>query len=471
MFNEQNNINILKNKALSVIILAAGKGTRMISSLPKVLHQIAGKTMLQHVVDVAISLHANNINLVHGHNKDLLSKTLIIQHGVKINWILQSKQKGTGHAVQQALMYLQNEEDILILYGDVPLISLDTLHKLLISLPRHGIALLTNVLNEPDGYGRIIYSNGNISEIVEHKNATNMQRKQLKEVNTGILVAKSNDLKRWLTKLIINTCNDDEIHLTDIVKIAWNEGCSIKAVQPIWFGEATGVNNKLQLVNLERLYQKRLAQKLLSSGVMLADPDRFDLRGEIKYGEDIYIDTNVIFEGKITLGNRVNIGTGCILKNVIIGNDVVINPYTIIENAKLANRSTVGPFANLRSETILDEDVHVGNFVEIKKSYLGKSSKAKHLNYLGDADIGDQVNIGAGVITCNYDGVNKHHTTIGDNVFIGADSQIIAPVKIGSGATIGAGTTVTNNVLPDEMVISRIRQFPIANWTKPKKKK
>lgn len=447
---------VISNRELSVVILAAGKGTRMFSALPKVLHSIAGKAMVQHVIDTAIQLGAARIHLVYGHGGEQLRERLSRQN-VPLNWVLQAEPCGTGHSMQQALLGLRakEKEEVLILYGDVPLISPATLQRLLAARPEGGIGLLTVTLANPDGYGRIVRKNGAVAGIVEEKDASAQQRR-IKEINTGILVAGATDLQRWLEQLT-NHNAQREFYLTDIISIAWNEGRKIYAVQPDRFSEVKGVNSRLQLAQLERVYQREQAERLLSAGVMLSDPDRFDLRGDLRHGQDVSIDTNVILKGGVTLGNRVIIGTGCVLKNSVIGDDVVIRPYTVIENARLAARSTVGPFAHLRLGSELGEDVHVGNFVEIKQARLGIGSKAGHLSYLGDTEIGAEVNIGAGTITCNYDGANKHKTIIGDNVFVGSGTQLVAPVTVGNGATIGAGTTVTRDVADGEMITSRVR--------------
>lgn len=458
----------MSNQALSVVVLAAGKGSRMFSALPKVLHPLAGKALVQHVIDAATQLGAACIHLVYGHSGELLRERLSCQDA-PLNWVLQAEQRGTGHAVQQTLADLRDKEDILILYGDVPLISPDTLRRLMRARPEGGISLLTVTLDNPEGYGRIVRNDGEVVGIVEQKDVSE-QEWQIKEINTGILVAGAGDLKRWMGQLT-NHNAQGEFYLTDIIAMAWHEGRKINTVQPSRHSEVEGVNNRLQLARLERLFQQEQAERLLLAGVMLLDPLRFDLRGELRHGQDVSIDTNVILEGRVRLGNRVIIGTGCVLKNVVIGDDVVVSPYTVIEDARVASHSTLGPFARLRPGSELEEGAHVGNFVEMKQAILGKGSKAGHLSYLGDAEIGAQVNIGAGTITCNYDGANKHKTVIGDNVFVGSDSQLVAPVTLGRGATIGAGTTVTRDVADGEMVISRIRQFPIANWTRPVKKK
>jgi bifunctional UDP-N-acetylglucosamine pyrophosphorylase/glucosamine-1-phosphate N-acetyltransferase len=451
---------------MSVVILAAGKGTRMYSDLPKVLHPLAGKPIVQHVIDAAMEVGARRIHLVYGHGADLIRETLT---ETSLNWVLQAEQLGTGHAVQQAADGFDDNEDILILYGDVPLISPETLQRLVAAKPQGGIGLLTVNLADPSGYGRIVRDNGDVVGIVEHKDATEQQR-AINEINTGILVARGRDLKRWLSQL--NNHNvQGEYYLTDIIAMAAQEGQCVVAVQPSRLSEVEGINNRLQLATLERTYQREQAEQLLLAGVMLLDPARFDLRGELEHGRDVTIDTNVILEGRVTLGNRVNIGAGCVIKNSVIGDDCELSPYTVVENAVLEARCTVGPFARLRPGAVLEEEAHVGNFVELKKARLGKGSKAGHLTYLGDADIGAGVNIGAGVITCNYDGANKHQTVIGDDVFVGSDSQLIAPVKVANGATIGAGTTVTRNVGENELVISRVKQTHITGWKRPVKKK
>jgi len=455
----------MSNSLMSVVILAAGKGTRMYSDVPKVLHPLAGKPMVQHVIDTAMKLGAQQVNLVYGHGADLLQQALA---ETRVNWVLQAEQLGTGHAMQQAAPYFADDEDILMLYGDVPLISEETLQRLLAVKPQGGIGLLTVKQEDPSGYGRIIREQGNITGIVEQKDASPEQLK-IDEINTGILVANGADLKRWLGKLNNNNAQG-EYYITDIIALAHAEGNKIDAVHPARLSEVEGINNRLQLASLERVYQAEQAEKLLLAGVMLQDPARFDLRGSLSHGRDVNIDINVIIEGQVSLGNRVTIGAGSILKNCVIGDDVVVSPYSIIDDATLAATSSVGPFARLRPGAQLDEGAHVGNFVEMKKARLGKDSKAGHLTYLGDAEIGAGVNIGAGTITCNYDGVNKHKTVIGDNVFVGSSSQLVAPVVVAKGATIGAGTTVTKDVGENELVLSRVKQAHIQGWRRPVKK-
>ena len=371
--------------------------------------------------------------------------------------------------MQQAAPFFSDDEDILMLYGDVPLISVETLQRLRDAKPQGGIGLLTVKLDDPSGYGRITRENGKVTGIVEHKDATDEQR-QIQEINTGILIANGADMKRWLAKLTNNNAQG-EYYITDIIALAYQEGREIAAVHPDRLSEVEGVNNRLQLSRLERVYQSEQAEKLLLAGVMLRDPARFDLRGALTHGRDVEIDTNVIIEGNVTLGHRVKIGAGCVIKNSVIGDDCDISPYSVVEDAHLEAACTIGPFARLRPGAELREGAHVGNFVEMKKARLGKGSKAGHLSYLGDAEIGDNVNIGAGTITCNYDGANKFKTIIGDDVFVGSDTQLVAPVTVGKGATIAAGTTVTRDVADNELVLSRVPLVHKQGWQRPVKKK
>ncbi|MFS2221461.1 bifunctional UDP-N-acetylglucosamine diphosphorylase/glucosamine-1-phosphate N-acetyltransferase GlmU [Pantoea sp. B65] len=456
----------MSNSAMSVVILAAGKGTRMYSDLPKVLHPLAGKPMVQHVIDAAKHLGARNVNLVYGHGGDLLQATL---NDESLTWVLQAEQLGTGHAMQQAAPHFADDEDILMLYGDVPLISVATLERLRSAKPQGGIGLLTVKLDNPTGYGRILRQQGDVVGIIEQKDATPEQL-TIGEINTGILIANGADMKRWLSKLTNNNAQG-EYYITDIIALAHHEGRKIETVHPARISETEGVNNRLQLSGLERVYQAEQAEKLLLAGVMLLDPARFDLRGSLKHGRDVVIDTNVIIEGQVTLGDRVKIGSGCVIKNSVIGDDCEISPYTVVEDAELAAACTIGPFARLRPGSELAEGAHVGNFVELKKARLGKGSKAGHLSYLGDAEIGAGVNIGAGTITCNYDGANKFKTIIGDNVFVGSDTQLVAPVTVASGATIAAGTTVMKDITAADLVYNRKQQIQKSGWQRPAKKK
>ncbi|MGF1877808.1 bifunctional UDP-N-acetylglucosamine diphosphorylase/glucosamine-1-phosphate N-acetyltransferase GlmU [Photobacterium frigidiphilum] len=452
--------------SFSAVILAAGKGTRMYSNLPKVLHTLAGKPMAKHVIDTCGDLGASHIHLVYGHGGDTMQQVLADE---PVSWVLQAEQLGTGHAVNQASPGLADNEKVLILYGDVPLISGDTLTNLLDAQPDGGIALLTVVLDNPIGYGRIVRRNGPVVAIVEQKDASEEQ-KLIKEVNTGVMVANGGDLKRWLGQLK-NENSQGEYYLTDIIAIAHDEGRAVEAVHPVNPIEVEGVNNRIQLARLERAYQAMQAERLLEQGVMLRDPSRFDLRGKLQCGTDVEIDVNVIIEGNVSIGNNVLIGAGCVLKDCEIDDNSVIRPYSVIEGATVGEDCTVGPFTRLRPGAELVGDSHVGNFVEMKKSRLGRGSKANHLTYLGDADIGDRVNIGAGTITCNYDGVNKFKTEIGDDVFVGSDTQLIAPVKIAKGATIGAGATINRDIGEGELVITRAPARTIKGWKRPVKQK
>ncbi len=449
----------------SAVILAAGKGTRMYSNKPKVLHTLAGKPMAKHVIDTCEGLGAKNIHLVYGHGGDQMQAELGQE---RVTWVLQAEQLGTGHAVNQASPEFSDDEKVLILYGDVPLISAETVENLLDAQPTGGIALLTVVLDNPMGYGRIIRRNGPVIAIVEQKDATEEQ-KLIKEINTGVMVATGGDLKRWLAALK-NENAQGEYYLTDIIAAAHDEGRAVEAVHPVSPIEVEGVNDRAQLARLERAFQLAQAQKLLEQGVMLRDPSRFDLRGSLQCGMDIEIDVNVIIEGNVTLGDNVVIGAGCVLKDCEIDDNTIVRPYSVIEGATVGEDCTVGPFTRLRPGAELCNDAHVGNFVEVKNVRLGEGSKANHLTYLGDAEIGQRVNVGAGVITCNYDGANKFKTIIGDDVFVGSDSQLIAPVTIANGATVGAGSTVTKDVSENELYISRAKERRIANWQRPVKK-
>ncbi|MDC5704737.1 bifunctional UDP-N-acetylglucosamine diphosphorylase/glucosamine-1-phosphate N-acetyltransferase GlmU [Vibrio europaeus] len=450
----------------SAVILAAGKGTRMYSNKPKVLHTLAGKPMVKHVIDTCNGLGAQSIHLVYGHGGDQMQTELSSE---SVSWVLQADQLGTGHAVDQAAPQFEDDEKILVLYGDVPLISEETIENLLDAKPTGGIALLTVVLDNPAGYGRIVRKNGPVVAIVEQKDATEEQ-KLIKEINTGVMVATGGDLKRWLSGLNNNNAQG-EYYLTDVIAAAHDEGRAVEAVHPVNPIEVEGVNDRAQLARLERAFQSMQAQKLLEQGVMLRDPARFDLRGELQCGMDCEIDANVIIEGKVSLGDNVVIGTGCVLKDCEIDDNTVVRPYSVIEGATVGEQCTVGPFTRLRPGAEMRNDSHVGNFVEVKNSRLGEGSKANHLTYLGDAEIGQRTNVGAGVITCNYDGANKFKTTIGNDVFVGSDSQLVAPVTIADGATIGAGTTLTKDVAEGELVITRAKERKISGWQRPVKQK
>lgn len=438
----------------------------MYSDLPKVLHCVAGKLMVKHVIDTATALGAENVHLIYGHGGELMRERLANE---KVNWVFQNEQLGTAHAVQQAAPFFKDDENIVVLYGDAPLISVETLEKLIAAKPENGIALLTVNLANPTGYGRILRENGNVVAIVEQKDA-NTEQLKIQEVNTGVMVSDGANFKKWLAR-VDNHNAQGEYYLTDLIALANQDGCQVMAVQAGDAIEVEGANNRLQLAALERYYQHKQAQHLLLAGVTLLDPARFDLRGTLEHGKDVEIDTNVILEGNVRLGNRVKIGAGCVLKNVTLGDDVEVKPYSVLEDAVIGEKAAIGPFSRLRPGTELAAQTHVGNFVEIKKSIVGKGSKVNHLTYIGDTEIGADCNIGAGVITCNYDGANKFKTLIGDNVFVGSDTQLVAPVIVEDGATIGAGSTITQNIAKDELVITRVPQRHIQGWQRPSKKK
>jgi len=455
--------------SLSVVILAAGKGTRMRSSLPKVLHTIADKPMVAHVIDSARQLGAVNIYVVYGFGGEVLKTTLTEGHkGEDLTFVEQTEQLGTGHAVDQASSFLKEDEDVLVLYGDVPLTKVSTLESLLQAKPENGISLLTVYLANPTGYGRIVRVNGQVVGIIEQKDATPEQL-LINEANTGILYAKGGDLKRWLSKLS-NDNAQGEYYLTDIIATAHSEGKVIATAHPETEIEVEGANNRVQLAALERAYQARLAGELMIAGASLRDPDRIDIRGTLTIGSEVSIDINCIFEGTVNLANNVKIGANCIIKNCTISDNVEIKPNSIIEDASIGENCSVGPFARIRPGSVMNKDSHVGNFVEMKKTTLGEGSKAGHLTYLGDAFIGKNVNVGAGTITCNYDGVNKSQTVINDNAFIGSNSSLVAPVSIGDSATIGAGSVITKNVENNNLAVARGKQRNIKSWPRPVKK-
>lgn len=451
--------------ALNVVILAAGKGTRMRSDLPKVLHPIAHKSMVQHVIDTAHQVGSDAIQLVYGYGADKLQAKLGQQ---ALNWVLQAEQLGTGHAVAQANDNISDDDTVLILYGDVPLIQASTLESLLAAREDNGLAILTVNLPNPMGYGRIVREDNKVVGIVEQKDA-NAEQLAISEINTGIMAAPGKQLKAWLGQLSSDNAQG-EYYLTDIVAMAHKDGVVITTAQPESAVEVEGANNRVQLAQLERAYQARAAEKLMLEGANLRDPARIDIRGDVSVGMDVMIDVNVVIEGTVNIGNNVTIGAGAILINCDIADNAEIKPYSIVENAKVGVKASAGPFARLRPGAELKEDAHIGNFVEMKKAVLGKGSKAGHLAYIGDATIGSGVNIGAGTITCNYDGANKFQTIIEDNVFVGSDTQLVAPITIGKGATLGAGSTITKDVAADELVITRVKQRHISGWARPVKK-
>jgi bifunctional UDP-N-acetylglucosamine pyrophosphorylase/glucosamine-1-phosphate N-acetyltransferase len=451
---------------LTTIILAAGKGTRMRSQLPKILHSIGHKSLLHHVYDLSVAMENNTIHIVIGHGAELVKKTLA---DFACLWIEQPQQLGTGHAVQQVSNQINDNSMVLILYGDVPLLQVETLKKLLGKINEKTLALLTVNLQNPTGYGRIVRNDlGKVLRIVEEKDATEIEKK-ITEGNTGILAVQGKALKKWLSQLGNNNAQG-EYYLTDIIALAVADGFEIATSSPANEDEVLGVNDKLQLAHLERVYQLQQAQNLMRQGVTLRDPSRFDLRGLLEVGQDVEIDVNVIFEGENRIGNNVKIGANCYIKNATIGDDVIILSNCVIDTAVIGANSRIGPFARLRPETVLATDTHIGNFVEIKKSIIGQGSKVNHLSYIGDSLVGKKVNIGAGTITCNYDGVNKFQTIIEDGAFIGSDTQLVAPVTVGKNATIGAGSTITKDTPDNQLTLSRSKQMSLENWQRPVKK-
>ncbi|MCU4676213.1 bifunctional UDP-N-acetylglucosamine diphosphorylase/glucosamine-1-phosphate N-acetyltransferase GlmU [Catenovulum sp. 2E275] len=455
------------SQPLTTVILAAGKGTRMKSSLPKVLHKIGAKSMVKHVIDASHNLDAQKLILIYGHGGEQLQASLADE---SLIWVEQKEQLGTGHAVQQIIPEISDDEQVLILYGDVPLISPETLQKLLLAAPDKGIGLLTVKLANPTGYGRIIRdTDGNVVAIVEEKDADDSQ-KQVNEVNTGILTAPANLLKSWLADLS-NDNAQQEYYLTDIIAMCAEQGYPIETANPAETCEVEGVNNRLQQATLERIYQQKQVEALMVEGVTFRDPARVDVRGSVKVGQDVAVDINVVFEGNIELGNNVSIEPNCILRNCKIADGTLIKANTIIEDAVIGEACFVGPFARIRPGSEFAEGVHIGNFVETKNTKIAKGSKANHLAYLGDSDVGAGVNVGAGTITCNYDGANKFRTTIEDNVFVGSNSSIVAPVTLAKGTTVGAGSTIVKSSTENELVIARAKQRHIAGWQRPVKKK
>ncbi|WP_337841882.1 bifunctional UDP-N-acetylglucosamine diphosphorylase/glucosamine-1-phosphate N-acetyltransferase GlmU [Rheinheimera sp.] len=452
--------------ALNVVILAAGKGTRMKSALPKVLHKVAERSMVQHVIDTARSLGAQAVNLVYGYGAEQLQAALGEQ---PLNWVLQAEQLGTGHAVQQAVPHIADSDVVLVLYGDVPLTRKETLEALLAARPADGLAILTVKLPNPTGYGRIMRTDGKVVGIVEQKDASPEQL-LINEVNSGIMALPGKQLKQWLGQLQNNNAQG-EFYLTDIIAMAHADGVAIATAHPANPIETEGANNRVQLAQLERAYQARKAEELMLNGANLRDPARIDVRGEVTVGSDVMIDVNVIFEGKVVLGNGVIIGANSILKDCTIGDNTEIKPNSMVESSSIGAGCSVGPYARIRPDSVLADDSHVGNFVELKKAQLGKGSKANHLTYLGDAVIGSKVNIGAGTITCNYDGANKFVTTIEDGVFVGSNSSLVAPVTLGQNSTVGAGSVVTASVAADELVVARSKQRHISGWKRPVKQK
>ena len=451
---------------LQVVILAAGQGKRMNSDLPKVLHLLAGKPLLGHVVATARALEPSTICLVVGHGADRVTASFPSDD---LRWARQDQQLGTGHAVAQAMPHVEADGPVLVLYGDVPLIGAGTLREL-VEASNGGMSLLTQVMDDPTGYGRIVRDGeGRIARIVEQKDANEAER-QIREVNTGIMCLRADLLREWLPKLS-NRNAQGEYYLTDLVAMAVADSVPVAVRHPADAFECLGVNSKLELAVLERKYQHRCAQALLAQGVGLADPGRIDIRGTLQCGRDVSIDVNCVFEGRVVLADRVSVGPNCVLRDAEIGAGTEIKAFTHVEDATVGAEARIGPYSRLRPGTALDDDVHIGNFVEVKASRFGKGSKANHLAYVGDTSVGSAVNIGAGTITCNYDGANKHRTVIEDDVHIGSDVQLIAPVTVGRGATIGAGATISKDVPPGGLTLTEKRQVSRPEWQRPRKKK
>jgi len=451
---------------MNIVILAAGQGKRMHSNLPKVLHPVAGKALAQHVIDTARTLQPEKLIVVHGHGGAVVQSTLAADD---ILWAEQAQQLGTGHAVAQAIPLLSAAPQTLVLYGDVPLTSAATLQRLL-QAGKDALSILTVDLACPTGYGRIVRDElGHVQRIVEEKDAT-AEEKAVREVNTGIMTIPTARLADWLGNLKNNNAQG-EYYLTDIVALAVDEGLPVRTAQPEGEWEVLGVNSKVQLAELERQHQRNIADGLLLAGVRLADPARIDVRGTLRHGRDVAIDVGCVFEGAVDLADAVEVGPYCVLKNVKVGAGTRIAAFCHFEDAIIGPDGVLGPYARLRPGTELGPEVHIGNFVEVKKSMIGAQSKANHLAYIGDAEIGQRVNVGAGTITCNYDGANKFKTIIEDDVFIGSDTQLVAPVTVGRGATLGAGTTLTKNAPPDALTVSRAKQLTLTGWQRPQKVK
>ena len=451
---------------LSIVILAAGQGKRMKSDLPKVLQPLAGMPILAHVIAAAKSLNGQAIHVVYGHGGEQVKAAFAHEN---LQWALQAEQLGTGHAAAQALPAISDDHDVLILAGDVPLISEPTLRHLIEGSTDKSIALLTVVAADPTGYGRIVRDNvGTVVRIVEHKDA-NTKERAIAEINTGVMVVRAKLLREWLGALK-NDNAQGEYYLTDIIVMAARAGLKVNAIQAASEAEVLGVNDKVQLAQLEGFVRAQRAKALMEAGATLVDPARIDIRGEVSVGRDVFIDANVTLIGKVVLGDRVRIGPNNFLKDCTIEAGAEIHPNCVIDRSTVGPRSSIGPFARLRPDSRLHEDVHIGNFVEVKKSEIGAGSKANHLTYLGDASIGSKVNIGAGTITVNYDGVNKWRTEIGDGAFVGSGSMLIAPVKIGAQANTGAGSTITKDAPEGKLTLARARQVTIEGWTRPQKK-
>ena len=451
--------------ALEILVLAAGQGKRMRSSLPKVLHPLAGRPLLAHVLDTARELSPRKIVVVHGHGAEQVKAAFPEKD---IEWALQADRLGTAHAVMQAMPRVSADADVLLLYGDVPLVRAATLKRLL-EAARDGLAVLTAELDDPAAYGRVVRdTSGEVTRIVEQRDASAAER-AIREINAGFYALSARRLSAWLKK-IDNRNAQKEYYLTDLVSLAVGEGVPVIAVKAEHAWEAAGVNSKAELARLERQHQGIVSGKLLESGVTLADPARIDVRGSLECGRDVAIDVNCVFEGRVTLGERVRIGPNCVIRNCTLQADTEVLAFSHLEDSEVGERCRIGPFARLRPGAQLAEEVHIGNFVEVKASRLGAGSKANHLTYLGDSDVGARVNVGAGTITCNYDGAAKHRTVIEDDCFIGSDATLVAPLRIARGSYIGAGSTINKDTPAGQLTVARARQVSIPAWKPPKKK-
>ncbi len=451
--------------SLHVVILAAGQGKRMHSDLPKVLHRLAGRPLLAHVLDTAKALNPAGLHVVYGHGGEQVRAQLERE---SVTWVAQPEQLGTGHALTQAMPGVPDEAIVLVLYADVPLVRASALEAVKASASAGKIGLLTAAVDAPDGYGRILRDGGGqVVGIVEHGDASPKQR-AIREINTGIMALSAKRLRIWLERLR-NDNRQGEYYLTDIIARAVEEGIEIETAFPDSLEDILGVNDRIELARLERIYQHRQAESLMRAGVSLSDPARLDVRGRVAAGRDVSIDVNVIMEGEVRIGDRVSIGPNCVLKDVEIGNDSEVFPYCILDSALVGAECRIGPYARIRPGTALADSVHIGNFVEVKASTIGAGSKANHLTYIGDADIGANVNVGAGTITCNYDGASKHRTVIGDGAFIGSGVELVAPITVHPGATIGAGSTISKDAPADKLTVSRGSQQTVKGWKRPKK--
>jgi len=451
---------------LGVVILAAGQGTRMRSALPKVLHPLAGRPMLGHVLDTAHALHSERMCVVYGYGGEQVREAM---SGYQCDWVLQAEQLGTGHAVMQARESMAGMDRVLVLYGDVPLIGVGTLRRVIADASQTALGVLTVILDDPTGYGRIVRDgDGRVLRIVEQKDASEAEL-EIDEINTGFMLADRARLYDWLSRTG-NRNAQGEYYLTDIIGQAVAEGISVATTQPDEIAEVSGINDRIQLAALERHFQRRYAQQLMRDGVTICDPSRIDIRGTLSAGRDVTIDPNCIFEGDVHLDDGVSIGPNCLIRDSRIGPGTSVFANSVIEGARIGARARIGPFARLRPQATLSDEVHVGNFVEIKKSEIGIGSKVNHLSYVGDARVGRSVNVGAGTITCNYDGANKHLTEIGDDAFIGSNTALVAPVSVGEGATIGAGSVIGRPAPAGKLTVTRARQTTIEHWVRPTKK-